>query len=237
MTIKTRIIPIVLWDGRTAVHTVSFGEPQSAGSIEQAMSVYGRRTCDELMLLDIAASREGRGPIFPAIRKLAGEIFCPLTIGGGVRRMNDAVQLIRDGADKVVIGHRAGRSLLGACAKKMGRQSVVVAIDHRLEHHREATVALALYYEHAGAGEIVLTSAWHQGRRAGYDLPLIEAVAGAVKIPVVANGGCGHPSHMLEALDAGAHAVAAGTMFAFTQWTPRSCADWLGRNGVLVRMD
>ena len=237
MTIKTRIIPVILWDGHTAVHTVSFGPPQSAGSIQQAISVYGRRTCDELMLLDIAASKERRRPSFNDLRNLSQEIFCPLTIGGGIRSVDDAVQLIRGGADKVVIGTRAGRTLLRAAEKKLGRQSVVAALDHFPDHLIDAAIALALYLEHAGAGEIVLTSTWHQGRREGYNLPLIGAVAEAVKIPVVANGGCGHPQHMLQALEAGAHAAAAGTMFAFTQWTPRTCADWLYRHGVKVRLD
>ena len=95
----------------------------------------------------------------------------------------------------------------------------------------------AILYAEAGAGEILLTSVRRQGTRLGYDTELIREVSRAVRIPVVANGGCGEPQHMLEALHAGAHAVAAGTMFAFTEWTPRGCAEWLKERGIAVRLD
>jgi imidazole glycerol-phosphate synthase subunit HisF len=237
MALKTRIIPIVLWDGRMAVHTVSFGNPQSAGSIEQALGVYAYRSCDELVILDIMASRESRGPSFDALRIFSTDIFCPLTVGGGVTRVEDAVKLIAGGADKVVLGKACRYDLLRALADKIGCQSVMVALDHRPDCSIDSAVALALFHQFSGAGEILLTSMWHQGRREGYNLPLIQAVSKAVDIPVIANGGAGEPKHMLEALDAGAHAVAAGTMFLFSHWTPRSCAEWLSRAGVKVRLD
>ena len=95
----------------------------------------------------------------------------------------------------------------------------------------------AILYAEAGAGEILLTSVERQGTQKGYDTELIREVSRAVRIPVIANGGCGEPAHMLQALQAGAHAVAAGTMFAFTEWTPRGCAEWLKERGIAVRLD
>jgi cyclase len=235
--LKTRIIPVITWNGLTAVHTVGFAKPQSAGSIWQALKVYERRACDELMILDIEATRRGTGPDFECMSKFSGDIFCPMTIGGGISKPEEVRRLIACGADKVVIGRAANRQLIEACSRKFGAQSIVAAMDVDPQAPLEAQVALALWFEHVGAGEILLTSIRQQGSRKGYDLGLIHAIAGAVKIPVVANGGCGHPQHMLDALNAGAHAVAACSMFAFTQWTPKDCAKFLHEAGIPVRLD
>lgn len=235
--LKTRIIPVITWDGMTAVQTMGFKNPRSIGSIEQMLAVYAYRACDELAILDITASEQQREPNFRAMAAFSANIFCPLTIGGGVSSVEHGVELIKKGADKVVIGTHASRGLMTACAKRFGSQSVVAALDVAPESSQEAQVALALWFQHVGAGEIFLTCQASQGCRKGYNLELIRRVSAAVKIPVVAHGGCGHPSHMLDALNAGAHAVAASSMFAFTHWTPRTCAEFLSSHGVKVRLD
>ena len=239
--LKTRVIPIVTYDGQTAVQTVKFGRPRSIGSMQQALSVYERRACDELVILDIAATKQERSPRLPEMRSFGDNIFCPLTIGGGITTCEEACELIRNGADKVVIGAAATIRLIRTCAEKLGSQAVTAALDCPGEagDKRALTtvVALASFMETAGAGEILLTSIPRQGTRQGYDLDLITVISQVVKVPVVANGGCGEPRHMAEALYAGAHAAAAGTMFAFTHHTPRSCAEALHREGLKVRLD
>jgi imidazole glycerol-phosphate synthase subunit HisF len=234
MTLKTRIIPVVTWDGLTAVNTKQFRDPQSIGSMRQVLSVYENRQCDELVILDIAATREMRGPKYADIWDLTGPIFCPVAYGGGITKRAQVRELIKGGVDKAIIGHGTV-GLFQECRSQFGSQSIVATVDN--EGPLGPSVALAILYAEAGAGEILLTSILRQGMRKGYDLELIRAVSRAVCIPVVANGGCGEPQHMLEALQAGAHAVAAGTMFAFTEWTPRSCAEWLAERGVKVRLD
>ena len=176
--------------------------------------------------------------------RFSENIFCPLTIGGGVSTVEQARELIARGADKVVIGSAANVKLIRMCAEKLGSQSVMAAVDFPGGSTGESwaralptTAALAMLLEDAGAGEILLTAINRQGTRSGYDIPLLRVISRIVRIPVIAHGGCGRPEDMAEALHAGAHAVAAGTMFAFSQHTPRSCAEALHREGVKVRLD
>jgi cyclase len=243
--LKTRVIPVVTWDGLTAVQTVQFKNPRSIGSLQQALSVYERRCCDELVVLDIAATPEQRSPNLAAVAGIASEIFCPLTIGGGISHSLQGRDIIKNGADKVVLGRWASPELVYACAQKLGNQSVTVALDAQPLSERGGGkkwahtlwTRWAHMMENSGAGEIILTSMERQGTRSGYDLELIAKISKAVKIPVIAHGGCGRPEHMVEAIRAGAHAAAAGTMFAFTQWTPKDCARVLNEAGIPARVD
>ena len=233
--LKTRIIPVILWDGLTAVHTRAFGERQSIGSIEQALRVYEKRQCDELVLIDITAREEGRPPNFDAIERFAAELFCPFTVGGGIRSVDDATRLIRGGADKVLLGG-GGPRLRQECADKLGCQALVRAYDIP-EHHKTQQITIVCeYLEATGAGEVLLTSIPHQGLRGGYNLDAIRAATKNASIPIVAHGGCGGPEDMAKAIDAGAHAVAASSLFAFTDWTPRGCAEWLNEHGYHARV-
>ena len=234
MTLKTRIIPVITWDGMTAVQTVQFQNAQSIGSMQQALRVYENRQCDELVILDIMATREGRKPRFADLWKFFGPIFCPVAYGGGITKRSQARRLIKEGVDKAIIGHGSVK-LFNECRRQFGSQSIVAAVDSYGPLERAVTEAIL--YAEAGAGEILLTSVRRQGTRLGYDTELIREVSRAVRIPVIANGGCGEPAHMLQALQAGAHAVAAGTMFAFTEWTPKGCAEWLKERGIAVRLD
>jgi cyclase len=236
--LKTRVIPIITWDGLTAVQTVQFKNPRSIGSLRQALSVYERRCCDELVVLDITATPEQRAPNVDAVADIASEIFCPLAVGGGISHSLQCRDIIKNGADKIVLGRWASPGLVHACAQKMGNQSVVVALDARPSNGLDFLwPRWAVMMENAGAGEILLTSTDRQGTRSGYDLELIAKISKAVKIPVIAHGGCGRPEHMVEAIRAGAHAAAAGTMFAFTQWTPKDCARVLNEAGIPARVD
>lgn len=241
-----RIIPVILARGQQAVKGKAFDSWRSVGQLRQAIRVYEMRQVDEVCLLDIAATPEGRGPNVEFVRDFAGEFFCPVTVGGGVRTIEHIRQLLHAGADKVAINTAAFETpnLITQAAQKFGRQAVVVSIDVRhgtvwtrcgTHNTGQDAVAVAGWVEELGAGEILLNSIDRDGTLGGYDLDLVRHVSQAVQIPVVACGGAGTYQHLKEALDAGAHAVAASAMWHFCDCTPASAAEYLHEHGVRVR--
>jgi cyclase len=186
------------------------------------------------MILDIGATAEGRGPDLGLVRELSEGCFVPITVGGGVKSLYDIDALLRAGADKVCIGMR--KDLLRAASQRFGKQAIVTSLDVKPGFPIEHACTNALFLSDVGVGEVLLQSVHRDGMMQGYDLDVIRAVSAAVDIPVIASGGCGTPEHMHEALQAGADAVAAGAMFAFTEQTPRSCAQYLKAKGWEVRL-
>lgn len=244
--LATRIVPVVLYRGHEAVKGRGFDSWRSVGLVRQAVRVYERRNVDELVLLDIAATPQGRGPDVALVRDMAGECFFPLTVGGGVTHLDHVRDLLANGADKVALNTAAVETpdLISDAARKFGRQAVVVSID--VSHGSVAThcgkvdagidpVAWAMDVERLGAGEILLNVVERDGTLAGYDLDLIRAVSAAVSIPVIASGGAGTYDDFLAGLAAGAHAVAAGAIWHFTDATPGEAAEHLAAHGVPVR--
>lgn len=238
-----RIIPTVLTRGRTLVKGIAFNAWRSVGHTAQAVRIHSMRGVDELVLLDIAATSEHRGPDLTLISELAEVCFMPLTVGGGIRTIKDATDVLRAGADKVVV-RSAGLLAASKIANALGCQAVVAAIDVTSLDYTAAPASKALQeltakkaqeWERAGAGEIMLTRCEREGTMMGYDLGLIGAVTQAVSIPVIAHGGAGRYEHMALAIDAGADAVAAGAMFQFTDATPRGAAQYLQERGIEVR--
>jgi cyclase len=209
-----------------------------------------RRDIDELILLDIAATPEGRGPRFDEIEQLCDQLFCPVTVGGGIRNINDIRRLLQCGADKVSINTAAiaNPEFIDEVAQKFGSQAITVSVDAEgsdvlsfAGHERRGNRILPLVEwvaeaERRGAGEILLTSVEHEGMMDGYDLDLIREVSDAVSIPVIANGGCGSYEHMRQAIEAGAHAVAVGAAFQFKEMTPKGAARYLREQGIAVRL-
>lgn len=250
MPLAKRIIPTILCKGRQMVKGIAFESWRSVGSAQQGVRIHQARGVDELVLLDISATAEGRGPDLQLVGELTAECFMPLAVGGGIRTVEDVKRLLRAGADKVVIGtmgFSAIPNVVKDVAEAVGSQAVVVSIDvragevythggrHRAGHGIGA-VEYAQILEREGAGEILLTSIEREGALRGYDLELIRTVSAAVKIPVIAHGGAGTYQHMLEAIQAGADAVAAGSMFLFTEATPRGAAEYLAQHGVEARI-
>lgn len=244
-----RIIPVMLVRGRTLIKGQQFNSWRSVGVAMQAARIHAMRGVDELCILDIGATPEGRGPDLDLVRELSETCFTPLTVGGGVKSVEDVKALLRAGADKAVVGTAAagltGLTLISNCAHYFGSQAIVVALDCRDSKYwwhcgrqggKEGVVKRAQDVERLGAGEILLTSIDREGTLQGYDLDLIYAVSKAVSIPVIANGGCGTYQHMLEAVQAGASAVAAGAMFQFTDATPAGAAHYLHEHGIEVRI-
>lgn len=244
--IATRVIPVLLWGEFGAVKGRQFDPSRRIGAMMDRIRTYEQREIDELILLDVVPGLTGRGPRFDEIRQFTTELFCPLTVGGGVRSVDDVRRLLAAGADKVAIctGAIEAPELVAACARKFGRQAIVGAVDVRggrvFSHCGTQPANIdpdiwAKVLDRIGAGEILLTSIDRDGTLAGYDLDLIKDVAAAVSVPVVAAGGAGTYDHMVAALAAGAHAVAAGAMFCFTDATPTGARDYLAAAGYVTR--
>ena len=246
MPLASRIIPVILAKGQQAVKGQRFDSWRSVGQLRQAIRVYEMRQVDEVIILDIAATPEGRPPNAEWVRDFAGEFFCPVTVGGGIRTLDHIRSLLAAGADKVTINTAAVETpdLITAAAHKFGAQAVVVSIDVRCDnvYTRCGTVdtgldpvAWAKEVCSRGAGEILLNRVERDGVLDGYDLDLVESVSGAVGVPVIACGGAGSYEDFRLALAAGAHAVAASAIFHFTQVRPADVAEYLAQHGIPVR--
>ena len=230
--LKVRVIPCLdVKDGRV-VKGVNFLELRDAGDPVEQASAYDAAGADELMFLDITASSEGRRPIHEVIARTAAVCFMPLSVGGGVRSVGDARELLLSGADKVSINTAAveNPNLLTAAADAFGAQCVVAAVDVKAVGDgrwevftyggRKATGIDAVEYAalavEKGAGEILLTSMDRDGAKIGYDTALLKAITSAVSVPVIASGGAGNAQHLVEAVtEGGADAVLAASIFHF----------------------
>jgi cyclase len=245
-----RIIPCLDVSHGRVVKGVRFQGLRDAGDPAERAALYEAQGADEIVILDVSATPEGRGHQLETVARVREVLAIPLTVGGGVRSEDDAWRLLQAGADKVSVNTAAVErpALLAEIAARFGRQCCVLAIDAALRDGRfevlvkggrEGTgrdaVAWAREGEGLGAGEILLTSWDRDGTRSGYDLPLIRAVASAVRIPVIASGGADTPEHLAEALEAGADAVLAASIFHDGDRTVAEVKRFLAARGVVVR--
>ena len=251
--LKTRVIPCLdVKDGRT-VKGVNFVDLVDAGDPVEQARVYDAEGADELCFLDITASHENRDTIYEVVRRTAEECFMPLTVGGGIRRIDDIRKLLLAGADKVSINTAAVRNpdFVARAAEKFGTQCIVVAIDARATDGggweifthggRRATgidaVAWATRMVTLGAGEILLTSMDRDGTRQGFDIELTRTIADAVPVPVIASGGVGILDHLAEGvLEGRASAVLAASIFHFGEFTIAEAKRHMAAAGVAVRL-
>lgn len=247
-----RIIPCLdVKDGRV-VKGVSFVDLRDAGDPVSCAIAYDQKGADELVLLDIVATHEGRGTMLDIVSRVADSIFIPFTVGGGIRTTEDFKELLRAGADKISVNSAAVRNpdLINDAAYKFGSQCVVCAIDAKrretggwevyLNGGRLPTgidaVAWAVEAEQRGAGEILLTSMDCDGQKNGYDLALTKAVSSRVGIPVIASGGAGALSHFSDAIELGqADAVLAASLFHFNEIPIAELKAYLAQKGIPVR--
>lgn len=251
--LKVRIIPTLLYKNFGLVKGISFDSWRRVGSALQAIMVYSMREVDELIFLDICATEEQRPPDFEEIDELADDCFMPLTVGGGIRTIDDVHKLLMVGADKVAINSAAisNPTLIQEVANRFGSQCVVVSIDYRSRANGEHEVyshagtkatglsplTLAQQAEEMGAGEILLTSIEQDGTMQGFELSCLEQVCQAVSIPVIAAGGAGNASHFHQAISqGGAAAVAAASLFHFTEQTPLEVKQYLQARNIPVRL-
>ena len=247
--LKIRVMPTLLFKDVGLVKGVRFDSWRRVGGAMQAIKVYNMREVDELVFLDITATLESREPDFETIDELADECFMPLTV---VKSVDDVGRLLRVGADKVALNTVAvtDPDVISAAAERFGTQCVVVSIDAKRTGNGYEVwigagtrptgidpVGLAVEAERRGAGEILLTSIDRDGTMEGYDTELTARVTSAVSIPVIASGGAGTYDHMASALsEGGAAAVAAASIFHFTQQTPLEAKQHLKARGFPVRL-
>jgi cyclase len=249
--LKVRVIPTLLWKQFGLVKGVGFDSWRRVGPVLPAIKVYNQREVDELVLVDIVANQSTDDPDYESIADFGQHCFVPLTVGGGVREIGQVQRLLRAGADKVGVNSALYErpALVDEIASRFGTQCVVASIDVRaidgdwecFSHSGARATgrrveAWARELEARGAGELLVTSVDRDGTMQGYDLALIERIAAAVGIPVIASGGAGEYRHLVDAVtQAGASAVAAASMFHFTEQTPAGAKEALAAAGVPVR--
>jgi cyclase len=228
---RVRIIPVLLLHKGGLIKSVRFGNYKYVGDPINAVKIFNEKEIDEILVLDIDASKEGRGPNFEAIKEIAGEAFIPLAYGGGINTIDQVKDLLYLGVEKVVFNFAAAKNpaLISEAASLVGRQSVVGSIDVKKnwlgkrkvyvlngkESIDKDPVSYAKELVKAGVGEIVLNSIDRDGTYEGYDIDLIRDVSAAVDVPVVACGGASETEDFYKAVIAGASAAAAGSMFVF----------------------
>ena len=249
--LKVRIIPTLLFKRFGLVKGVGFNSWRRIGPVLPAIKVYNYREVDELIIVDIEAHQNKECFDFELVGEFSSDCFVPLTVGGGIRTTQQVQHLLRAGADKITINSEvyANPKLITDLAKLFGSQCVVASIDVRkqdgkwfcLSHAGQQFTGYevrtwARELEDRGAGEILLTSIERDGTMQGYDLPLLEAVVSAVNIPVIASGGAGSYQHMIDAVkQSGVSAVAAASIFHFTELTPAGARDALASAGIITR--
>lgn len=249
--LKVRVIPTLLWKQFGLVKGIAFDSWRRVGPVLPAVKVYNQREVDELILLDITAHLSSDDPDFESITEFGQDCFVPLTVGGGITKIEQVQHLLRAGADKISVNTVAYScpNFINEIANRHGAQCVVASVDVRLQDSSwmcfshaglQATgrevIAWVRELEDRGAGEILITSIDRDGTMEGYDLGLIESVVRAVNIPVIASGGAGNYEHMVQAVkQAGASAVAAASIFHFTEQTPAGAKLALSAAGIPVR--
>ena len=250
--LKNRIIPCLDVKNGRVVKGVNFENLVDAGDPVSQAEFYSKAGADELCFLDITASNENRSTIFDVVSQVAKVCFIPLTVGGGVRQVDDIRHLLLCGADKIAINSAAvsNPELVRQASQRFGKQCVVVAIDAKknpqggfdvyVKGGRENTGIDAILWakkmQDFGAGEILLTSMDKDGTKSGYDLELVSAISSTLKIPVIASGGVGNLEHLAEGIKAGASAVLAASIFHFKTYSVKEAKEYLLANGVAVRI-
>ncbi|MFV0462344.1 MAG: imidazole glycerol phosphate synthase subunit HisF [Nostocoides sp.] len=250
MSLAVRVIPCLDVDAGRVVKGVNFQDLRDAGDPVALARAYGEQGADELTFLDVTASSAGRETTYAVVRRTAEEVFIPLTVGGGVRTVQDVDRLLRAGADKVGIntGAIARPEVIGEIADRFGAQVLVLSADvRRMNGHFEVTthggrtgtgldaIEWCARAERLGVGEILLNSMDADGTKAGFDLELITAVRSAVAVPIIASGGAGHLDHFAPAVSAGANAVLAASVFHVGELTIGQVKVELADAGVPVR--
>lgn len=246
---KVRVIPTLLTDGNTLVKGQEFNSWRSVGSVAAAARLFAMRDVDELMLLDVAATRQGRLISKAVIEDFASVLRVPFSVGGGVNSIAGVRSYLRAGAEKVVLGTAAlgNTNLIEEAVGQFGSQAIIAAIDVvnlsegiLAVHSGQTPVKLDLLktvinLEKIGIGEILVQSVVHDGKMGGMNFEAIKIVSEAVGVPVIASSGAGSHEDFLSAINSGASAVAAGAIFQFSEVTPRSVRTYLHDQGILVR--
>ena len=252
--LKVRVIPTLLCRDLGLVKGISFDSWRRVGSVLPAVKVYNSRDVDELIVLDITASNKKSPPDYECVADFSEECFVPLTVGGGITTVENVLHLLHSGADKVSLNSSAftAPNIIDSVSSQFGSQCVVASIDVRrfddgsyrcfshsgTQNTDKDPVEWAKELVSRGVGEILLTSIDRDGTMQGYDLELTESVSNAVNVPVIASGGAGNYQHMIDVvLKAGASAVAAASIFHFTEKTPAGAKQAMKMAGIPIRQN
>lgn len=249
--LRYRVIPVVLLDGYSVLKTIKFDVRRNLGNPITVARIYNRRNVDELILLDIDASKQKRQIDIATVADVASECFMPLTVGGGLSSVDEIANVLGNGADKVALNTAVlnNPALIRESSGVFGRQCIVVSIDvkkdeqndYQIFSHAAGRIDMSLMdwvreVESLGAGEILLNSVDHDGVMCGYDLNLIETISNQIKIPLIVCGGAAATSDAVSAINGGASAVAAASIFHFTNITPEDVKKDLSANGYPTRL-
>lgn len=254
MTLAKRIIPCLDVDKGRVVKGVNFLNIRDAGDPIEIAKRYDDEGADEITMLDITASHETRDTTYKTVENIASQVFIPLTVGGGVRKIEDIKKLLRSGADKVSINTAAVENpdFVKEAADKFGSQCIVVAVDAKLKEDSSSSWEVVTYggrnrtgidvqewttqMADYGAGEILLTSMDRDGTKEGFDNKLVFQVASCIDIPVIASGGVGNLQHLIDGIQiGGAEAVLAASIFHFSEFTIQEAKDAMKDSGIVVR--
>lgn len=245
-----RVIPLVLLDGYSVLKTINFDVRRNLGNPITVAKVYNNRNVDELILLDIDASKEERGIDLNTVTEVAKQCFMPLTVGGGIRNCEDISNLLMAGADKVAINSSFLRNgnFIKQAVDTFGSQCIVISLDIMKNTNNDFKI-----FSHSGikysknlneclmsiseynVGELLLNNVDRDGKMRGYDLEIIKMVTSSLDIPIIVAGGAGEPMHLANAIKAGASAVSAASIFHFTSFTPNDCKKTMSESGITVR--
>ena len=255
MSVAKRIIPCLDVDKGRVVKGVNFLNIRDAGDPVEIAKRYDTEGADEITMLDITASHETRDTTYKTVESIASQVFIPLTVGGGVRKIEDIKKLLRSGADKVSINTSAveNPSFVKEAADKFGSQCIVVAVDAKAKTDRENTWEVVTYggrnrtgidvlewteqVAEYGAGEILLTSMDRDGTKEGFDNNLVSKVSSGIYIPVIASGGVGNLDHLIDGVKiGGAEAVLAASIFHFSEFTIKEAKEAMKASGITVRL-
>ena len=254
MTLAKRIIPCLDVDKGRVVKGVNFLNIRDAGDPIEIAKRYDDEGADEITMLDITASHETRDTTYKTVENIASQVFIPLTVGGGVRKIEDIKKLLRSGADKVSINTSAveNPNFVKEAADKFGSQCIVVAVDAKLKEDSSSSWEVVTYggrnrtgidvqewttqVADYGAGEILLTSMDRDGTKEGFDNKLVFQVASSIDIPVIASGGVGNLQHLIDGIQiGGAEAVLAASIFHFSEFTIQEAKEAMKDSGIVVR--
>lgn len=241
-----RLIATILIKDNLLVKGKQFVNDRRVGSLLQSIRVWQKREIDEIVIFDIDATKEGRTIDYEVIGKICDECFMPVSFGGGIKSIDQIDRFLRSGADKVVIGNSSitNKILLFEASKRFGSQALSVTVDYRGESvfgecgtkKTNKTVLKEIKeIEKSGAGEIILQCIERDGMMTGYDIDTIYKVCNSTNLPVVCSGGAGSYNDFLNAFNAGCSGAAAGSMWLFTQNTPKQCKEYLKSKGINIR--
>ena len=249
--LKKRIIPVILFSNFQVVKSREFKDYRTFGNLEQTISVFNHRNVDEIVVIDIEASKTKSGINLNVLKILSRNSIMPFSYGGGIQNIKDIEKCLKSGCDKVVINTQSLKNVkfVKEAAAVFGSQCIIISVDYKvlrkdkweiyshagLQTKKIHLLKYLMELENLGAGELILTSVNHDGKMDGYDTSLFEKISKKITIPVIINGGCGIPKHMLDPLNCGASGVSAGSIFYFSQYSYQDIKDFLLKNKIQVR--